>query len=69
MEKLYIKKIENALRGLRLGTKTPQTCEFHKWNSKLREINDGLADDFENDYEKNIKIYNRKYNKNYSIKF
>lgn len=69
MERLFITKVENALRSLRLNTKTPQTCEFHKWNNKLRELNDGLADDYEQDFEKHIKNYNRKNNTSYTLYF
>lgn len=66
MERLYITKIENAFRGLRLGTKTPHNCEAQKWIDKLRTVNSHLAEDFVQEYEKQKAKYNRKHNNQYS---
>ena len=60
MEKICINKIENGLRGLRLGTKTPETCQCGKWLNKLKLINDGLWEDYMVKYQKHLKDYNNK---------
>lgn len=58
-EELCIKKIEQGIRALKLGTKTPQEAEVGKFLGKLKELNEGMADDLEAKY---IKVY-REYQK------
>ena len=62
MERLYIKNIENGLRGLRMGTKTPETCQCGKWLNKLRAVNEALWEDYMSDYQEHLKKYNAKQN-------
>lgn len=65
MERLYVKYIENGLRGLRLGTKTPETCQCGKWLNKLKKINEPLWEDYMDDYQKHLRDYNRKHQNAY----
>lgn len=60
MERLYINKIENGLRGLRLGTKTPQTCQCGKYLNKLKSLNAGMYEELLLKYEKHVKDYEYK---------
>jgi len=57
MEEKYIKNIENGFRGLRLGTKTPATCNVAPNLNKLKGLNEGLYYDFLNDYTQLVKDY------------
>lgn len=68
-ERIYITKLENGLRGLRLGTKTPDQIDFKKWHDKLKKVNPALAEDYYEKYSNNIIKVNRKHNKDYSQYF
>ena len=46
MEKLLIKKVENGIRGVRLGTKTSEEANVMYYLNKLKEVNDGLYADY-----------------------
>lgn len=55
MEQLYIKRIENGLRGLRLGTKTQENCQCGKYLNKLKPLNQGMYDELLEKYQKQLK--------------
>jgi|AntRauMFilla1563_2_1112583.scaffolds.fasta_scaffold00551_12 hypothetical protein len=55
MEKLYITRIENGLRGLRMGTKTIENCGVGKYLNKLKLLNDGMHEELLGKYKKQIK--------------
>ncbi len=61
MERLYIKKIENGLRGLRLGTKTPENCQCGKYLNKLKPLNEGMWEDLMESYKEHLKKYKNKF--------
>ena len=50
IEKIYIKKIEGAIRGVRIGTKNPEEVNIHLLLNGLKKINEGLADDYLDEY-------------------
>lgn len=60
MEELVIRKIECGIRGIRMGTKNPDEVNVGKYLSKLKEINDGLYDDYLEKYKRVMKMYNQK---------
>jgi hypothetical protein len=50
IERIYIKKIEGAIRGVRIGTKNPEEVNIHLLLNGLKKINEGLADDYLDEY-------------------
>tara|TARA_B100000767_G_C19281712_1_gene335746 strand:- start:311 stop:502 length:192 start_codon:yes stop_codon:yes gene_type:complete len=52
MEQLTIKKIERGLRGIRLGTKTPQESKVPYFLNKLEEMNSHWHSDYIVKFEK-----------------
>jgi hypothetical protein len=50
IEKIYIKKIEGAIRGVRIGTKNPEEVNIHLLLNGLKKINEGLAEDYLDEY-------------------
>lgn len=58
MEQLLIRKIKGGLMGLKTGTKTKE--EVWKHIKKLKEINNGLGGDYENEYISVVKALNDK---------
>ena len=60
IEEHYIRQIENGIRGIKLGTKTPMTANLSKSFEKLRSSNDGLCDDLLKKYDNVVKNYKRK---------
>lgn len=61
-ETLYIKKIENGIRGIRMGTKSPYELMLLRWFAKLEPLNQGLHDDLLEKYKKVLKHFNQKKN-------
>lgn len=59
MEELVLKKIECGIRGIRLGTKNPEDVNMGLYLNRLREINDGLYDDYLEKYKRVMKMYNQ----------
>lgn len=62
-EDLYIKNIKNGIRGIRLGTKTPETANIGSQFTKLKPLNEGMYLELMNDYKKVVADYNLKKNK------
>lgn len=54
LEELYIKKLEGAIRGIKMGTKKPSDVGLEVSNAftKLKQLNDGMADDLMQKYKK-----------------
>jgi hypothetical protein len=46
IEETYVKHIESGIRAIKLGTKKPDEANVGKYLNKLREVNEGLYDDF-----------------------
>lgn len=58
IEKIYIKKIEGVIRGVRIGTKNPEEVNIHLLLNGLKKINEGLADDYQEEYDEIIRKLN-----------
>ena len=58
IEKIYIKKIEGAIRGVRIGTKNPEEVNIHLLLNGLKKINEGLADDYLDEYVEIVRKLN-----------
>tara|TARA_R110000772_G_C13310268_1_gene440059 strand:+ start:10632 stop:10847 length:216 start_codon:yes stop_codon:yes gene_type:complete len=50
METFLINKIENGLRGLRLGTKTPTTVDINRFLLRLKDRNYGMYEELQKQY-------------------
>ena len=46
MEEILIKNIEAGIRGIRLGTKTPETAKVGVSLNRLKDINEGQYQDY-----------------------
>ena len=57
-EPLYIKNIENAIRAIRLGNKTPEQVEVSNQFVKLKNINVGMHDELMAKYKRVVADYN-----------
>jgi len=64
IEEYYVKKIENGIRGIRLGTKTPKNVNLSEFFKKLKILNDGLCEDLLKKYDNVVKNYKRKIENN-----
>lgn len=60
MEELYIKNIENGIRAIRMGIKSPQTANLSSQFTKLRILNEGLAEDLMTKYKNVVSEYNKR---------
>ena len=63
IEELSIRKIEGGIRGIRMGTKTPETARVGYFLSKLEPLNIGLYEDYLERYVKVMKLYEQKKDK------
>ena len=52
MEKLIIKKLDGGLRGIKFGTKTIEEAKIMYFLDKLQKVNDGLYQDYFENYMK-----------------
>jgi len=59
-EDLYIKNIRNGIRGIRLGTKTPETANVGSQLNRLKPLNEGMYLDLLSEYKRIVDDYNRK---------
>jgi hypothetical protein len=59
-EEIYISRIQGGIRGIRMGTKTPETAQVGKWLNKLKPLNDGMHDELFEKYQRCIKEYCKK---------
>lgn len=63
MEQLYIKKIENAIRALKLNTKSPAMLAeegVSKMFDRLKAVNEGMHEDLMKKYDVEVKEYNKR---------
>lgn len=60
MEDLYIRNIENGIRGIRLGSKTPADANVGSPLNKLKALNPGMHDDLMAKYKNVVEEYNKK---------
>ena len=65
IEELSIRKIESGIRGIRMGTKSPDDARVGFFLGKLEKINEGMYEDYLEKYAKVMKLYNEKKEKNY----
>lgn len=60
MEDLLVTKIEGAIRGIRMGTKTPETAGAGTLLNRLKSINEGMYLDLMEKYKNVVADYNKK---------
>ena len=62
MEEMYIKTLENCIRGIKLGLKKPVdvAVTVSQTHIKLKVLNDGMAEELIGKYKEAVKIYNEK---------
>ena len=58
IERIYIKKIEGVIRGVRMGTKNPEEVNIHLLLNGLKKINEGLAEDYLDEYVEIVRKLN-----------
>lgn len=61
-EEIYIDRIEGAIRGLKLKTKTPEQIDVTDQFRRLKPLNPMMYEDLKEKFEAQVKIYNN--NKN-----
>ena len=59
-EELYIRCIENAMRGIRIGGKSPIDVNPAVAFEKLKDLNFGMHQDLLGKYQKIVNDYNNK---------
>jgi hypothetical protein len=62
MEELILKKINCGIRGIKLGTKTPEEARVGYWLNRLKEIDSVWYEECFSNYIKINKMYNEKKN-------
>lgn len=62
MEELIKKKIEQGIRGIKLGTKSPEDARVGYFLNRLKEIGSPWYEDYLENYMKVSKLYNEKKN-------
>lgn len=60
MEDVYVKHIENGIRGIRLGTKTPLEAKVAQSFERLKKVNEGMHQDLMAKYKKVVEDWNKK---------
>lgn len=60
---MLIRNIEAGIRGIKMGTKIPSNANVGVNLNKLKEINDGLYDDYFQKYKAVLDEYNKKQKK------
>ena len=60
IEDIAIKHIENGIRSIKLGTKTPDKVEINKWLERLKDLNEGMFLDLQTKYVLMVKDYKLK---------
>ena len=59
-EELYIIRIENGIRAIRMGTKNPKEANVGLHLNKLKLVNLGLYEDFLQKYSNVVKDYKKR---------
>jgi len=60
MEEQIIIKIENGIRGIRLGNKSPKDSKVEDFLERLKDIESMWYVDYVKKYDKVLKLYNQK---------
>lgn len=60
MNPFQLKKIENGIRAIRMGNKTPQEANINESLERLKKLNEGMYLDLNNKYVNVVKDYNTK---------
>jgi len=60
MEEILIKQIENGIRAIRMGNKTPLEAEVNSKLVRLKKLNEGMADDLNKKYVAVVQDYNKR---------
>lgn len=56
-EEIYITKIENGIRGIKLGNKKPEDVNLDDTFLKLKKINPFMSEDLQSKFEKIVSTY------------
>lgn len=59
-EEVYIRNVENGIRGLKLGTKTPETCNVGPSLNRLKTVNEPMYLELMERYKKAVKDWHEK---------
>lgn len=59
-EELYINNIKNGIRGIKLGTKTPETAQVGASLNRLKGVNEGMYLDLMKEYKTVVEAYHKK---------
>ncbi len=65
-EQIYIKNIENAIRAIKLGSKSPSEVNVSANLTRLKSVNEGMALDLMQKYKAVVDDYNKKSSQNES---
>lgn len=61
-EEIYISKIENGIRGIKMGTKKPDEVDLQPIFIKLKKLNPFMYDDLHEKYINVVTNFNNKKN-------
>ncbi len=61
-EEIYISRIENGIRGIKMGTKSPDSLDLQPSFNRLKPLNPHMWEDLNDKYIKVVSIYNEKEN-------
>ncbi len=59
-EEIYISRIENGIRGIKMGSKTPESLALQPTFNKLKPLNPHMHEDLLDKYIKAVLNYNEK---------
>ncbi len=59
-EEIYISRIENGIRGIKMGSKTPEFVNLQPIFNKLKPLNPHMWEDLMDKYIKVVTDYNNK---------
>jgi hypothetical protein len=57
-EEIYIERIENGIRSIKLGNKAPDEVNLHDTFVKLKKLNPFMYDDLQDKHIKIVSAYN-----------
>ena len=60
MEEILVKQIENGIRAIRIGTKTPMELQINGQLERLKKLNEGMAQELNAKYVNVVKDYNNR---------
>lgn len=60
MEEILIKQIENGIRTIRMGNKSPLEADVNSKLERLKKLNEGMAQDLNKKYVAVVKDYNNR---------